>query len=102
MRSGSKLRRCYTVGGSGFECDCPEARRRHAACKHAIACWLLEGALRRPLRPRGLEGRGMIRSLMAGDSRIMRTEETQLPEGRRLDPRGGGPEILLRRPDGWP
>ncbi len=47
VRSGSKLRRAHTVGGSGFECDCPDHRRRHAACKHGIACYILERALRR-------------------------------------------------------
>ncbi len=48
VRSCSKLRRAYTVRGSGFECDCPDARRRHAACKHGIAAYILERALRRP------------------------------------------------------
>ncbi len=49
VRSCSKLRKAYTVRGSGFECDCPDARRkagsrRHSACKHSIACYLLERA----------------------------------------------------------
>lgn len=48
VRSGSKLRRCYTVEAGSFRCDCPDARRRHAACKHGIAAYLLERALRRP------------------------------------------------------
>ncbi len=48
VRSGAKLRKVYTVKGSGFTCDCPDSRRRHSACKHGIACWLLERAARRP------------------------------------------------------
>ncbi len=48
VRSGAKLRRAYTVEGSAFRCDCPNHRRRHAACKHGIACYILHRALRRP------------------------------------------------------
>lgn len=44
VRSGSKLRRVYTVEAGTFRCDCPDARRRHAVCKHGIACYLLERA----------------------------------------------------------
>ncbi|MBA2693281.1 MAG: hypothetical protein H0U65_12455 [Rubrobacter sp.] len=52
VRSGSKLRKVYTVKGSGFRCGCPDAHRkagsrRHSACKHGIACYILERALRR-------------------------------------------------------
>ncbi len=48
VRSGAKLRTAYTVSGSAFRCDCPDHRRRHSACKHGIACFVLERALRRP------------------------------------------------------
>lgn len=56
VRSCSKLRKAYTVCGSGFECDCPDYRRRHAACKHGIACFILERALRRPSSPGNFGG----------------------------------------------
>ncbi|MGI8540786.1 MAG: hypothetical protein ACR2N0_13610 [Rubrobacteraceae bacterium] len=55
VRSCSKLRKVYTVSGEGFECDCPDARRRHAACKHGIACYILERALRRPSDSTGVD-----------------------------------------------
>ncbi|WP_162924553.1 hypothetical protein [Rubrobacter indicoceani] len=56
VTSSSKLRRVYTVEAGTFACDCPDSRRRHAACKHGIACWLLEKMLEeagnsRPLSP---------------------------------------------------
>lgn len=45
VRSGSKLRKVYTVNPAIWSCSCPDHRRRAAACKHAVACWLLERAL---------------------------------------------------------
>ena len=47
VRSGSKLRREYTVNPHTWSCDCPDARKRGgAACKHGIACWALGRAFR--------------------------------------------------------
>ena len=46
--SGSKLNKRYEVNPHGWGCSCPDHRRRHAACKHALACWVLERAFRRP------------------------------------------------------
>lgn len=51
VQSTAKLRRRYTISDSGFECDCPDSKKRHAACKHGIACYILERALRRPSLP---------------------------------------------------
>ena len=51
VRSGSKLCREYTVNPYIWSYDCPDHRRRHAACKHAIACWALERAFGRPASP---------------------------------------------------
>jgi hypothetical protein len=42
--SDGKLGRSYTVEPHGWRCDCPDSRRRESACKHAIACWVLERA----------------------------------------------------------
>ncbi|MGH3086280.1 MAG: hypothetical protein ACRDSJ_03040 [Rubrobacteraceae bacterium] len=58
VRSCSKLRKVYSVEAGSFRCDCPDARRRHAACKHGIAAYVLERALptgdtRRPSDPTG-------------------------------------------------
>src|SRR5215212_7209200 len=44
VRSGSKLCRSYAVDPTAWSCDCPDHRRRQAACKHALACWVLERA----------------------------------------------------------
>jgi len=46
VRSGSKLSRSYRVERSSWSCECPDHRRRQAACKHALACWVLERAYR--------------------------------------------------------
>jgi hypothetical protein len=46
VRSGSKLCRSYGVDPAAWSCSCPDHRRRQAACKHALACWLLERAYR--------------------------------------------------------
>ncbi len=46
VRSGSKLCRSYLVDQTSFSCECPDHRRRQAACKHALACWVLERAYR--------------------------------------------------------
>jgi hypothetical protein len=46
VRSGSKLCRSYRVDRRSWECECPDHRRRQAACKHALACWVLERAYR--------------------------------------------------------
>ena len=46
VRSGSKLCRSYLVDQRSWECECPDHRRRQAACKHALACWVLERAYR--------------------------------------------------------
>jgi hypothetical protein len=51
VKSTAKLRRRYSVEAGTFRCDCPDSRRRHAACKHGIAAYILERALRRPSRP---------------------------------------------------
>jgi hypothetical protein len=32
--------------GPSFRGECPDHRRRRAACKHALACWVLERAYR--------------------------------------------------------
>ena len=53
VRSGSKLCRSYLVDQSSFSCDCPDHRRRQAACKHALACWVLERACRPSPEPLG-------------------------------------------------
>ncbi len=47
VRSTAKLRQVYTVEADTFRCDCPDSRRRHAVCKHGIAAYILERALRR-------------------------------------------------------
>jgi hypothetical protein len=44
VRSGSKLGRSYRVDQTSWECECPDHRRSRAACKHALACWVLERA----------------------------------------------------------
>jgi hypothetical protein len=54
VRSGSKLCRFYLVDQRSWECECPDHRRRQAACKHALACWVLERAYR-PSPVSGLE-----------------------------------------------
>jgi hypothetical protein len=46
VRSGSKLCRRYAVDPGAWSCDCPDHTRRQAACKHALACWVLERAYR--------------------------------------------------------
>ncbi len=46
VRSGSKLARFYAVDPATWTCECPDHRRRRAACKHVMACWLLERAYR--------------------------------------------------------
>jgi hypothetical protein len=50
VRSGSKLCRFYRVDQTSWECDCPDHTRRRgqrsSACKHALACWVLERAFR--------------------------------------------------------
>ncbi len=53
VRSGSKLCRSYLVDQTSFSCDCPDHRRRRAACKHALACWVLERAYRSSPEPLG-------------------------------------------------
>lgn len=42
VRSGSKLKREYVVDPHTWSCSCPDHRRRHAACKHVISCYLME------------------------------------------------------------
>jgi hypothetical protein len=46
VRSGSKLCQSYAVDPEAWSCSCPDHRRRRAACKHALACWVLERAYR--------------------------------------------------------
>jgi hypothetical protein len=46
VRSGSRLRRSYRVDPAAWSCSCPDHMRRQAACKHALACWVLERAYR--------------------------------------------------------
>jgi hypothetical protein len=46
VRSGSSLCRSYLVDQKSWDCECPDHRRRQAACKHALACWVLERAYR--------------------------------------------------------
>jgi hypothetical protein len=50
VRSGSRLCRPYLVDQRSWECECPDHRRRRdqrsSACKHALACWVLERAYR--------------------------------------------------------
>jgi hypothetical protein len=41
VRSGSRLRKSYTVDRGAWTCDCP-ARK---TCYHVIGCWVLERAL---------------------------------------------------------
>ncbi len=48
VRSDGKLARSYTVDPHAWGCDCPDHRRRRAACKHAIACWILRRAFGAP------------------------------------------------------
>ncbi len=63
VRSCSKLakgasRKVYTVEAGTFRCDCPDSRRRHSACKHGIAAYILERALRRPSVSTGVDTPG--------------------------------------------
>lgn len=65
VRSGSRLCRSYHVDQTSWECECPDHRRRRgqrsSACKHALACWVLERAYRsspEPLRIAGGECSG--------------------------------------------
>ena len=51
VRSGSRLCRSYAVDPDAWSCDCPDHRRRQAACKHALACWVLERAYRSSPEP---------------------------------------------------
>ena len=46
VASGSKLARSYAVSPATWGCECPDHGRRRAACKHALACWVLERAYR--------------------------------------------------------
>ncbi len=46
VRSGSKLTKSYAVDPATWTCECPDHTRRSAACKHVMACWLLERAYR--------------------------------------------------------
>ncbi len=46
VASGSKLARSYAVSPEFWSCECPDHKRRGAACKHALACWVLERAYR--------------------------------------------------------
>jgi hypothetical protein len=47
VASGSKLTRIYRVDpAAAWSCSCPDHGRRRAACKHALACWVLERAYR--------------------------------------------------------
>jgi len=46
VASGSKLTRSYAVSPEFWSCECPDHKRRGAACKHALACWVLERAYR--------------------------------------------------------
>jgi hypothetical protein len=46
VASGSKLTRSYAVSPEFWSCECPDHKRRRAACKHALACWILERAYR--------------------------------------------------------
>jgi hypothetical protein len=36
--------RSYLVSPESWSCECPDHRRRQEACKHALACWVLERA----------------------------------------------------------
>ncbi len=45
--SGSKGA-VYVVDPVSWECSCPDAHRRGAGCKHALACWALWRASARP------------------------------------------------------
>ena len=46
VASGSKLARSYAVSPATWSCECPDHGRRRAACKHALACWILSRAYR--------------------------------------------------------
>jgi hypothetical protein len=48
VASGSKLSRRYEVNPHTWGCDCPDHRRRRAACKHALAAWVLERTYKAP------------------------------------------------------
>jgi hypothetical protein len=66
VRSCSKLRRVYTVRGGTLECDCPDARRLSEtppACKHGIACFVLDRVL---VAPRPVNGHAPRTSLCSG------------------------------------
>ncbi len=56
VRSGSRLCRSYAVSPASWSCECPDHRRRQAACKHALACWVLERAYRPSPESLGTEG----------------------------------------------
>jgi hypothetical protein len=54
VASGSKLTLSYAVSPATWGCECPDHKRRRAACKHALACWILERAYRKR-SPAGFE-----------------------------------------------
>jgi hypothetical protein len=47
--SDGKLGRSYDVDPHTWSCDCPDYRRREAACKHGLAAWVLERAYTAPV-----------------------------------------------------
>jgi hypothetical protein len=42
VRSGSELRGEYVIDPATWSCTCPDHRKRNAACKHSITCWVME------------------------------------------------------------
>lgn len=42
VKSGAKLTKTYTIDPLTWTCDCPDAVKRNATCKHGIACFVME------------------------------------------------------------
>jgi hypothetical protein len=77
VRSGSKLCRSYAVDPAAWSCSCPDHRRRRAACKHALACWVLE----RAYRPSPLTGDSGVGECSGCGGRFASRELVELHEG---------------------
>jgi len=99
VRSGSKLARSYAVSPATWGCECPDHGKRRAACKHALACWVLERAYRPS--PVGFEdvphgcygGRIFVGHLVEDESgeEVEVVEAGRCAESSRRDPRAGIP-----------
>ena len=93
VRSGSRFCRSYRVDPEAWGCSCPDHRRRRAACKHALACWVLERAYRPSPEPLG-SGEGECSGC---GGRFASRELTELHEDNHDDLTYFGPGLLKRR-----